>query len=67
MSPTIYLGDSQVEASLLADVCRRFGVIELSLFGSAVRGELDLVTKGGLNLCGMRLRSCETSSELSSR
>ncbi len=40
MSPTVHLGDAQVDAAKLADLCRRFGVRELSLFGSAVRGEL---------------------------
>jgi len=40
MSFTVYLGDAQVDSSELADVCRRFGVTELSLFGSAVRGEM---------------------------
>src|SRR5271157_5282932 len=40
MNPTLRLGDTQVEAPSLAEVCRRYGVKELSLFGSAVRGEM---------------------------
>lgn len=40
MSPTVYLGDVQVDAAKLADLCQRFGVRELALFGSAVRGEM---------------------------
>jgi hypothetical protein len=40
MTPTVHLGDAKVDAAKLADLCRRFGVRELSLFGSAVRGEL---------------------------
>jgi uncharacterized protein len=40
MSHTLHLGDAEVDESKLADVCRRYGVKELSLFGSAVRGEL---------------------------
>jgi predicted nucleotidyltransferase len=40
MSSTVLFGDRQVDAGRLAEVCRRFGVLELSLFGSAVRGEL---------------------------
>jgi len=30
----------QIDSPLLAEVCRRYGVKELSLFGSAVRGEM---------------------------
>jgi len=40
MSLTVYLGDAQVDAAKLADLCQRYGVTELSLFGSAVRGEM---------------------------
>lgn len=40
MSLTVHLGDAQVDAAKLADLCRRHGVRELSLFGSAVRGEM---------------------------
>ena len=38
MNPTLHLGDTQVDGPSLAEVCRRYGVKELSLFGSAVRG-----------------------------
>lgn len=41
MGHTLHLGDAQVDESKLADVCRRYGVKELSLFGSAVRGEME--------------------------
>ena len=40
MDPTLQLGDLQVDGSALAAVCRRYGVKELSLFGSAARGEM---------------------------
>jgi uncharacterized protein len=40
MIQPIEFGDAQVDAQSLADVCRRFGVKELSLFGSAARGEM---------------------------
>jgi predicted nucleotidyltransferase len=40
MSHTLQLGDAQVDESKLADLCRHYGVRELSLFGSAVRGEM---------------------------
>ncbi len=40
MSRTVHLGDAQVDAAKLADLCQRYGVTELSLFGSAVRGEM---------------------------
>ena len=39
MNETLQVGDSQIDGRSLADVCRRYGVKELSLFGSAVRGE----------------------------
>lgn len=39
MNQTLQLGDTQVDGPSLAEVCRRYGVKELSLFGSAVRGE----------------------------
>ena len=38
--PTFQLGDVHVDASLLADLCRQYQVRELSLFGSAVRGQM---------------------------
>lgn len=40
MSQVLQLGATQVEKSKLADLCRRYQVRELSLFGSAVRGEM---------------------------
>lgn len=40
MNQTFQLGDRQVDSPSLAEVCRRYGVKELSLFGSAVRGEM---------------------------
>ena len=40
MSRTLEFGDTQVDSSLLAEVCGRYGVKELSLFGSAVCGEM---------------------------
>jgi predicted nucleotidyltransferase len=39
MNHTLQFGDVQVDGPSLADVCRRYGVKELSLFGSAVRGQ----------------------------
>ena len=40
MSLPLHPGETKFDRSLLAEVCRRYGVRELSLFGSAVRGEL---------------------------
>jgi uncharacterized protein len=40
MSQTLQLGCAQVEEAKLADLCRRYGVREPSLFGSAVRNEM---------------------------
>ena len=40
MRRKVRLGDVQVDAAKLADLCQRHGVMELSLFGSAVRGEM---------------------------
>lgn len=40
MGRTLELGDAQVDEIRLADLCRRYGILELSLFGSAVRGEM---------------------------
>ena len=40
MAATLQLGDAEVDKIRLADLCRRYGVRELSLFGSAVRGEV---------------------------
>jgi uncharacterized protein len=40
MNQTLHLGDTRIDAPSLAEVCRRYSVKELSLFGSAVRGEM---------------------------
>lgn len=40
MSRTLQLGNTQVDETKLADLCRRYRVRELSLFGSAARGEM---------------------------
>ena len=40
MIQTLQFGDTLVDAPSLADVCRRYGVKQLSVFGSAARGEL---------------------------
>src|ERR1017187_6793884 len=40
MDQTLQLGDAQVEENRLVDLCRQYGVRELSVFGSAVRGEM---------------------------
>ena len=40
MGHTLQPGDAQVDENKLADLCRHYGVTELSLFGSAVRGEM---------------------------
>ena len=40
MNQTLHLGDTQIDGPSLAEVCRRYGVKELSLFGSAIRGEM---------------------------
>lgn len=37
MSQMLHLGNVAVDEAQLADVCRRYQVRELSLFGSAVR------------------------------
>jgi predicted nucleotidyltransferase len=39
MGQTLELGSTPVDGASLAEVCRRYGVSELSLFGSAARGE----------------------------
>ena len=41
MSHTLQLGDAQVDEDKLANLCRHYDVRELSLFGSAVRGEMQ--------------------------
>ncbi len=40
MGQTLHLGGVQVDAARLADLCQRYRVRELSLFGSAARGEM---------------------------
>lgn len=40
MGRTLQLGDTQVDETKLADLCRQFRVRELSFFGSAARGEM---------------------------
>ena len=40
MSQTLHFGDIEVDETQLADLCRRYRVHELSLFGSAARGEM---------------------------
>ncbi len=40
MQQKLQFGDTQVDSISLAELCCRYGVKELSLFGSAVRGEM---------------------------
>lgn len=40
MSETLQLGPAVVDNDSLADLCRRYKVRELSLFGSAARGDM---------------------------
>ncbi len=40
MGQTVQLGEARVDEAQLAGLCRRYGVRELSLFGSAARGEM---------------------------
>ena len=40
MSRILQVGDAWIDEVRLADVCRRYGILELSLFGSAARGEM---------------------------
>jgi predicted nucleotidyltransferase len=40
MQPAQEFGTTHIDASALAEVCRRYAVRELSLFGSAARGEM---------------------------
>ena len=40
MSQTLHLGAVEVEEAKLVGLCRRYQVRELSLFGSAARGEM---------------------------
>ncbi len=41
MGQTLQLGDAQVDENRLVVLCRHYSVRELSLFGSAVRGEMQ--------------------------
>jgi predicted nucleotidyltransferase len=41
MSRPILLGENAIDAELLAGLCRRYSVRELSIFGSAARGEMN--------------------------
>lgn len=40
MSPTIQIGNEHIEQSKLAELCQRYHVQELAVFGSAARGEM---------------------------
>ena len=40
MGRTLQLGDARVDETALAELCRRYRVRELSVFGSAARGEM---------------------------
>jgi predicted nucleotidyltransferase len=40
MSQTLHLGNVEVDEAKLVDLCQRYQVRELSLFGSAARGEM---------------------------
>jgi uncharacterized protein len=40
MGRSLQLGDALVDENKLADLCRHYGVRELSLFGSAARAEM---------------------------
>ena len=40
MGQSFHFGEVEVDSATLSDLCRRYHVRELSLFGSAVRGEL---------------------------
>jgi predicted nucleotidyltransferase len=40
MGRTLQLGKTEVDETELAEVCRRYRVRELSVFGSAARGEM---------------------------
>jgi len=40
MDQTLQFGETHVDGASLAEVCRRYGVKELSLFGSSVRAEM---------------------------
>ena len=41
MSQPLHLGDTQIDGPSLVEVCRRYSVRELSVFGSVARGEMS--------------------------
>lgn len=40
MPPVLTFGEIQVPSDKLAEICQRYGVAELALFGSALRSEM---------------------------
>src|SRR6202166_3746845 len=40
MGHTLQIGDARVDEARLAELCRRYSVRELDLFGSAARGQM---------------------------
>jgi hypothetical protein len=42
MGQTIQVGDARIDEAVLAELCQRYGVRELSYFGSAARGQMRL-------------------------
>jgi len=38
-APTLLIGGREIDLARLADICGRFGVVELAVFGSTVRDE----------------------------
>ena len=40
MDPALQFGDTQFDGPSLSALCRRYGIKELSVFGSAVRGAM---------------------------
>ena len=40
MNQTLKFGDTHVDCASLAEVCRRYRVKELSVFGSSIRGQM---------------------------
>jgi hypothetical protein len=43
MNQTLHLGDTEIDGPSLAEVCRRYGVKELSLFGSSSDGDRHIL------------------------
>jgi predicted nucleotidyltransferase len=56
MGRTLQLGDTQVDETNLADLCGRYRVSELALFGSAARGDMRLDSDKPILLC-LRFRT----------